>query len=87
MSEERYPSASWQHTVTGEFGERITVVAYEDGQHHPGSVTIDVDEQGKKPANILLARPEQREEFARAWMEACRRADGEPPAGEAREHG
>jgi len=43
-------------------------------------VTIDIDENPSKGANALLQSPEAREGFARAWMEACRRADGEAPA-------
>lgn len=76
-SEEKYPLATWQRTVTGELGEKITVVSYApEADEANGAVTIDVEDHGEA-ANILLNTPAQRGEFARAYMEACLRADGE----------
>jgi hypothetical protein len=70
--------------IAGFIGDTIDVGW--DPHDSAGCVKLLIrDELGS--ASILLDTPERRDQFARAYMEACRRADGEPPAGEAREHG
>jgi len=65
--------------LAGIDGDTITVAV----QHHK---VILVFGAGGQQAMIFMGA-DAREAFARAWMEACRRADGEAPAAGAREHG
>jgi hypothetical protein len=63
--------------LAGVDGDTITVVVQ-------GGKVILVFETGGQQALVVMGA-DAREAFARAWMEACRRADGEAPAAEARD--
>jgi hypothetical protein len=74
------PDAAFTHTVRGYFGEELTIVAYapvddEDG----GAVEFVIrDQPGKTALSAHISSPAEREALAKAWMEACRFADGYP---------
>lgn len=78
------PDAAFTHTVRGFFGEELTIGAYppeddEDG----GAVQFLIKDGQGKTASAHISSPAEREALARAWMEACRVAGGEPSATEA----
>lgn len=73
------PGAAFTHTVRGFFGEELTIVAYapvdaEDG----GAVEFVIKGEGGETVSAHISSPAERESFAKAWMEACRIAGGEP---------
>jgi hypothetical protein len=85
---EEMPAAAFMHTVHGFFGEELTIVAYapvddEDG----GAVEFVIRGEHGRTAGAHISSPAEREAFAKAWMQACRVADGEKPATEARDDG
>lgn len=79
MASDEMPDAAFTHTVRGFFGEELTIVAYapEDGED-PGAVEFVIrGKQGGPGLSAHISSPAEREALARAWMEACRIADGE----------
>lgn len=83
MASDDMPDAAFTHTVRGFFGEELTIGAYppedpDDG----GAVQFLVRDEHGKTATAHISSPAERESLARAWMEACRIADGEKPAAE-----
>lgn len=86
MASDDMPDAAFTHTVRGFFGEELTIVAYapvddEDG----GAVEFVIKGDDGRTASAHISSPAEREALARAWMEACRIADGEVPATEAQD--
>jgi hypothetical protein len=69
---------AWERTVTGYFGDGLTIAAYPPGEDEPGAVTISVRD-GDDEASILLGGREAREDLGQAWQEALRIADGSRP--------
>jgi hypothetical protein len=72
------PDAAFTHTVRGFFGEELTIGAYppedpDDG----GAVQFLVRDEHGKTATAHISSLAERESLTRAWMEACRIADGE----------
>jgi hypothetical protein len=65
----------WERTLTGYFGDALTIAAYPPGEDEPGAVTIVIRDGGDE-ASILLERREAREDLGQAWREALRVADG-----------
>jgi hypothetical protein len=81
------PSKRAAVTVTDAYGDQLSVHGLVPADGVPGAVMITARHPGTaENIAVLLDTPQRRDDFARPWMEACRRADGEPPAGEASQH-